>query len=387
MTYIPSQELDRAAFGETITADLHPFFQLAFPYSTNSISPEYIRSGVTGSGTVTCADSKLIVSTGTTPGSTAYAETRKFAPYHPGQGIRFRAAGFFVNPATGTSPEIGIGDEEDGFFFCYDPANGAFSINRRRDGSDNIINQSAWNLDRADGNYVLPAITDWNLGIPFQIKYQFLGYGAIVWYVENPVTGEYVPVHIERYANTANVPSVNNPSFPGRIYVANGGTSNDVKVCISSIAAFNEGDLIETGPIFSAKGSNNVTGEESIISIRNPATVDGIKNRKLIKVKKVYVSSDGTKPVNIGVYRNATLSGSTTFSSINPSSIAEVDISNAVTVSSGIPIDSPILQKNTSDKIKYDSQDYIIYPGEMWTFTGASAASNDVGVSVQWQEN
>jgi len=386
MTYTPPQVLDQGAFGETITADLDPFFQHTFAYSTISISDEIFTKTTAGSGTVGQADGKLIVKTGTTTGSTAVAETRKFIKYNAGQGITFRAAGFFVSPTAGTTQEVGCGDDTNGFFFEYDGT--TFGINRRSDGTDNQVTQANWNLDKADGNGVLPAITNWTKGIPFQIRFQFLGMGTITWYVENPETGVFVPVHAEQYANSATVPSVLNPSFPARVAVDNGATTTDVGVRISSIAAFNEGKIKWTGPIFGTVGTETVTTTESVISIRNPSTVDSVTNRGLIKIIRGELVTDGTKTVTFIGYRDATLTGTTSFASIaSGRSFAEIDVSSGVTVSGGIPIAASVVAKADSVPINFDEDYFIIYPGETWTFTAQSSASNDVGVALTWQEN
>lgn len=384
MTYTPPQELDQGAFGETITAEIRSFFQYDFPYPNISTSDEQLNKTVVGSATIGGADSKLIVKTGTTTGSSAVAETRRFANYNPGQGVSFRVAGFFVNPTAGTTMELGIGDANDGFFFEYNGTD--FGVNRRQNGTNNRVTQANWNLDKADGNGVLPAITTWNLGIPFQIRYQFLGYGAITWFVENPTTGKFVPVHREAYANTAQVPSVFNPSFPGRIAVDNGATTADVGVRISSIAAFNDGERVDTGAVFAAVGGQTVTTGANVLSIRNPATVDGITNRAIIKLIKASFSSDGTKIANFAAYRDATLGGSPSFATVTPNSIAEISNSN-VTLTGGIPVDGITLAKSGSEYILFDKEIFSIFPGETWTFAANSASSSDVAVALTWQEN
>lgn len=386
MTYTPTQRLDQGAFGELVTADLHPFFQLTFPYSTISISDQYLTKTTANSGNVGQADGKLIVKSGTTASSTALAETRKFVKYNAGQGIVFRAAGFFVNPVAGGTMELGCGDDENGFFFGYNGT--SFGILSRRDSSDTWTAQASWNLDPCDGTGEMPNITNWNNGIPFQIRFQFLGYGMIIWYVENPATGAFVAVHAEEYANTAQVPSVYNPSFPGRVYADNGATTTDSGIRISSIAAFNEGDIEWTGPIFGTAGSETVTTNEAVISIRNPSTVDGVTNRGLIKLLKSNFATDGTKNVTFIVYRDATLTGTTSFASISSgNSFAEIDVSSSITVSGGTAIDAFTVAKADSTAVDFDEDYYVIYPGETWTFTAQSGSSSDVSVTITWQEN
>lgn len=385
MTYIPPQRLDQGAFGELLAVGLEPFFQLTFPYSSISVSEQYLTETLVNSGTVSQADGKLLVKTGTTASSSALAETRKFVKYNAGQGITFRAAGFFIDPVADGTMELGVGDDDNAFVFGYEGT--SFGINRRYDGTDNWVAQADWNRDPCDGTGQMPNITSWDKGIPFQIRFQFLGYGMITWYVENPATGMFVAVHAEEYANTAIVPSVLNPSFPGRIYADNGSSTTDSGVRISSIAAFNEGVITWTGPIFGTAGSETVSTEEAVISIRNPSTVDGVDNRGLIRLIKSNFVTDGTKSVTFVLYRDATLSGSTSFNPVATGSFAEIDTSSSVTVSGGTPIDAEVVSKADSVPIPQDEDYYVIYPGETWTVTAQSSSSSDTAVSFTWQEN
>ncbi len=105
------------AFGEVSVAELTPIIQLQFPYSVN---PRLVTQVNGGTGTATVADSKIIVSTGTTADSHAMLESVAHAKYHPGQGTLARWTAIYdaTVPVAATA-YAGLGNDEDGFFFGY----------------------------------------------------------------------------------------------------------------------------------------------------------------------------------------------------------------------------------------------------------------------------
>lgn len=106
-----------SAFNEVLTAEPTPLIQLQFPYSVN---PRLITALTAGTGAATVANSLLTCTTGGTTASDCLTRSVEAAKYHPGQGalVRFTAI-FDAAGAAGTEAIIGIGNEEDGFFFGY----------------------------------------------------------------------------------------------------------------------------------------------------------------------------------------------------------------------------------------------------------------------------
>ncbi len=106
------------AFGEVSTAEMTPIVQLQFPYAVN---PRLVTSLTAGSGAATVSGSLLTVATGTTTASDVLFRSVLDAKYHPGQGALDRFTAVFDTTGTsGTKAVIGIGNEEDGYFFGYD---------------------------------------------------------------------------------------------------------------------------------------------------------------------------------------------------------------------------------------------------------------------------
>ena len=96
--------------------------------------------------------------------------------------------------------------------------------------------QTDWNIDKANNTGALPTI-DFTKGNVFAIRFQFLGFGAIQYFIEHPTTGQFCLVHINRYANTNTRPSLNDPSMPLCIEAANSGNTSSLTVKSASVGS------------------------------------------------------------------------------------------------------------------------------------------------------
>ena len=179
------------------------------------------------------------------------------------------------------------------------------------------IAQTDWNLDKANGTGDLPNI-DWSLGNVYQIRYQWLGYGSITFYIEEPTTGFYVPVHRIQYANTQQVPSLFQPTLQFLVNVANTFTQQDTQVFCGSVYGAIDGT------------SGNLFGNRRAITYRTPSNVT-VQNGDLTCLFKLVVppfyrnKSTQTEvfltrivltcneDVSIYLVRNAALEGNTTW--------------------------------------------------------------------------
>lgn len=118
------------AFGDLQVAELTPLIQLTFPYSVN---PRQVTSLTDGSGAASVTSSLLKVSTGTTTSSDSLLQSVSKGKHHAGHGTLARFDAIFDSGGTaGTEAVIGLGNEEDGFFFGYDGA--VFGLLHRHDG-------------------------------------------------------------------------------------------------------------------------------------------------------------------------------------------------------------------------------------------------------------
>jgi hypothetical protein len=289
-------------------------------------------------------------------------------------------------------------------FVSYDfsPRNGAYSIsattaagNFTQDISGAIpevdfIPQSLWNVDKADGTGEISAI-DFTKGNVYQIKYQWLGYGCIFFYVEHPETGGFINVHIIHYSNRNIVPSIFNPSLPLHASVKNTLNTSNVSLSTASLLGAVDGDARRLGPRVgtAATLTGLGTSELPVITIRNKVFIDSVLNRESIALTYISVTNDHTKPIVANFYANRQLTNAS-FSDVSTGvSVMEVDSSS--TASSGGSLlftigvgsgDSVLIPLTT------DPDSGTLSPGNSFVVTAftTSGTNANVTVSFNWVE-
>lgn len=369
------------AFGESDTSESTPKIQLQFPYNINT---DIVNTDVTNSGTVTQSDSMAVVSSGTTTGSTALLESVDVLKYNAGQGgkVRFTAL-FETGGVAGTTQIAGYGDTTDGFSFGFDGA--TFGIFRYQNGNKNFTAQTAWNVDPFDGTGPSGQTLDTTKGNIFQIKFQYLGFGDIFYYVEDKATGEFQLVHIDKYAGSQTVPSIYNPSLPVSVFVDNGATTTDLVVKSASMFAAIEGKDEEIGPINTTRNSTASSTNTNMITIRNKSTFASKTNRVRIKIILFTAATDGTQPVTFDIYRNQTITAPTYNDISTNTSVVDVDKVGTIGVIDGKDVTSIQLSKTDSDKFFLKDLDITVAPGETLTVV-ANGTNAGSAVSLTWRE-
>jgi len=372
------------AFGEVIISTLTPRVVLRFNYNVNT---DLTSTTLTGSGTAAVVDRMLTLSTTAATSSTAKLASRRIVDYQPGVGAVVRFTAIFTAGAAGSFQHIGIGDAADGFFFA--DVDGVKVVIRRNAGADTNVSQANWNRDKADGTGTLPVI-DFTKGNVFQIRYQWLGFGMISYYIENPATGMFVLVHAIEYANSAIVPSVQNPSFPLHVHVGNTTNNTNIVLKTPSMGGYLEGGHDETG-IIRAQPNRKLgvtTALTNIITIRNKATYASVTNRSHLTLLEISAEADGTKGVDVYVILGATLGGTPSYTDIDTTnSPVDYDVAGT-TVTGGRTIKVFALSKVESRDLDISSLDIEVFAGETITIAAKTAgATSDIFGAITWRED
>ena len=376
--------LEQGAFDELITAELTAKVQLDFPYNINT---DIVTETNTGNGDATQENGKAIVSTTATTNSSSQIVSRRVLKYDAGQGGLIRLTAIFTLGVAGSQQEIGYGDSIDGLFFGYVGAD--FGVIRRQNGTDFFTKQSDWNGDKADGSGGLPKI-DFTKGNVFQIRFQWLGFGLISFFIEHPNTGDFHRVHDIRYANANFVPSIFNPSLPLRIRTVNTTNNTNIEVQTSSMAGFIEGREEILGPKNSKDNSKTGIGdtETNILTIRNKSTFASKINRVAIELDFIGGAVDGTKNAVLKVIKNTTLGGTPSYTDISTNtSVVEFD-TGGTTISGGQVLLTFVVQKVDSKEIDVSDLNIDLLPNDTFTISAVSttAATTDVTASFSWIE-
>jgi hypothetical protein len=233
--------------------------------------------------------------------------------------------------------------------------------------------QSEWNIDKYDGTGSSNITLDPTKGNVYQIRWQWLGFGAIGYFIENPETGSLEKVHIERYANKNNTTSVRDPNLPLHYSVRNTSNNSNITIKSGSIAGFIDGKDIPFGIRQGAVGSKiidqNIT---PILTVRNSLIYNGKQNNSRAKINFAFAGSNHSEPIELLFYANATLTGAN-FSPVSPISFMQKDTS-ALQLQKGTLIATDYISPKSNFKIEL-SQDQtagIMPPGSSFTIAARS---------------
>ena len=306
----------------------------------------------------------------------------------------------FTSPVTGTIQYIGLADGHgstaefiNGLTVGYNGT--TFGFQRwQNDVFVEEVTQANWD-DPMDGTGLSGMTLDQTKLNVFQIRFQYLGAGAMELCIEDDSTGRFVIVHTMLYANLNTTPSMYSPNFILMIHVHNNATENDIILSCASYGYFIEGDTFYKEvqqPVFSSEkqSTGSITDELAILTIRNKALYASKTNYIDLVLEAISAGIEANVANNLGeirVVKDATLGGTPSYADINTSdSIVDMDVAGT-TVTGGRELFSfQLAGKN--DKIFHGVQSHKIYlaPGETITVSAISAASATVNASLLWKE-
>ena len=386
-----------SAFGTLETAELTPVVQLDFVYGVN---PQTGASTVANGGTVDTNAGRLRVQSNTASNGSAIFSSRRIAKYRAGQGMVARFTAAFTTGVANSRQLVGIGNATDGYFFGFNGA--AFSIGHRLSGSTTFVPQASWNGDTCDGNGASGFSLNTALGNVFMVKYPFLGYGNILFYVMNPATSRWILCHTIRYANTSLAIQLFNPNLSFWAESVNTGATTNQTIFSGSVGVFISGarSFASSPRWASDNNKTGITAETNLLSIRNATTYNGVANRSLIRLNSISIAcSNATNAVATVILRiGATVGGVPAFSPISGAtadngvtitsgnSVASVDVAGT-TATGGTYIFNLNVADHASSFLDLSTLDIFVAPGETLTISAKSSASAQVGCSVNWFED
>ena len=188
--------------------------------------------------------------------------------------------------------------------FTSGTATGTFATNNTGVAkTSDFVAQADWNGEPL--NFTL----DPTKGNVYQIEYQYLGFGAIFFSVEDPVTGKFVKVHTIRWANANTSPSLVNPSLKVGLYAVSLGSTTDLIVRSASFGAFVQGIRSDTRNPRAIENTQSCSGSfTNILTLRNRRTYNSLLNQVEVEPRLLSLSSESSQNVEVEV-RTATDTG------------------------------------------------------------------------------
>lgn len=253
--------------------------------------------------------------------------------------------------------------------------------------SFDFVSQSDWNMDK------VPWL-DKTKGNVYQIAIEYLGYGAIDFFVEEPNSGLPVLVHRMKYANANIVPSVANPIFFMGWIARNTGNTNNIILKGASAACFIDGKIFRSGPSFSVPVNVAAidTTPTTVLILRVRRHFNSKINRVEILPLRIFLASQTAKACFFNMIVNPTFLGDVVFGYVDEAnSVAEISLSN-VQISGGVNAGSAIASIGDSQDVQFNLREdskTIFNPGDTIAIVANMSASpaSDVQVSLTWQED
>lgn len=260
--------------------------------------------------------------------------------------------------------------------------------------TDTWVAQTAWNGDDIfDGNGLTGETLDPTKGNVFSLDFQYLGFGAVKFFIEDPDTGDMHLVHTIQYSNTNTVPSLGIPHLPLFFQAKNTSNTSNLTVSSGSAASFTDGPLELIGPRRAASGNHAFGGanaEEPVLALRNHLVFNGLPNANKIKILEISyaaIISSGNAIIQVKLLKNPTLTDAS-FSDVDTgNSVAQTDIA-ATDISGGTLIAEETVVAGSNGRFEsLDPNDLIIEPGDIVCISADPSANNaTVYVSMRYLE-
>lgn len=394
-----------SAFGEIEVEESTPIFQADWVYGLNS--QLWLPAVVSGTGASVDTDSaRLRIQSGTDSAGYAYLINRRSVRYRAGQGMVARFTPVFTTGSVNNIQLWGMGNISsnlpyDGYFFGFNGT--VFSIaHYNRSSAPTWIAQSLWNGDKVDGSSGTSFNYNPAFGTPAMIKYPYLGFGDIEFFLQNPLSGRWVLVHTIRYANTTATTQLSNPTLHFIGFTANSGNTSNKTIYCGSVGVFLSGLRSFAGSPKWALDSNksSITTETCLLNIKNCTTYNGVTNRGLLRFNSLSFAN-GNTVASIAVVRfkiGAAIGGSPSYVPVSGSSanqgvtitsgnsIASYDTAGT-TVSGGMYIYNASVANAGQGIIDLTPFNIFVAPGEILTISGFSTNTAILSVSTNWTED
>lgn len=384
------------AFGDLITSENTPLLQFDFVYGINS---QQGTTSIVDTGVADTDAGRLRLQTGTGATGSAIFESKKAIKYRAGQGVTTRFTYAFATGTANSVQGVGPGYSQNGYFFGYNGAD--FGVLHRNGGVDTWVAQGSWNGDKCNGTGTSGFTINPQLGNVFQVRYPYLGYGVISFWILNPATARWVLAHSIQYPNTTTATQITNPSLSMYAFMTNTGNTSNLIGYSGSMAALLTGQRSFVGNPKYAFDNNKatVTAETNLFSLKNATTYNGVANRGQLRLNSLAFGTNATNAATVIRLRiGATLGGTATYTAINGTTA-----DNGVTITSGNSITSVntvhttstggvlyfALSNNGQSSVVIDLTQYelVVAPGEILTVAGFSTASATMSASLTWSED
>lgn len=252
--------------------------------------------------------------------------------------------------------------------------------------TESWVAQASWNGDdKFDGTGITGVTLDPTKGNVFQLDFQYLGFGGIRFFIEDPDDGEMHLVHTIEYANANTRPSLDNPSMTLHAAAINSSNTSNITLKTASMAAFVDGKRAVHGVNRGIKRAATIgsAGDTPITSIRIGEVFASKQNRAEVKLNYVSCAVEHSQPVQINFWANPKLTGAS-FSALDANTSTAYQDTSATALTGGVFLFGIPLGKASNQVI--DLKDQIdlgkFGPGDVLTLSAEFVSGVNAAVRV-----
>lgn len=294
--------------------------------------------------------------------------------------------------STSTGPLDGL--------YQYSPIGaGAATITRTTTGVATTsiwTHQDDWNNDKMNGTGPSGVILNPQNGNVFQISFQWLGFGQLSFFIEDPVTGLLQNVHNIRYANSFSTPSVEKPIFKNTFAVYSiGGSGSELTLKTASFASFLQGEsVVDQDNILALSNSKTLdTNTDTVLAvIKNRRIFNGTYNLSTFILRNITFATDDLTSFAINIYKNPTLDVDNPdfvdFSYVDENNSTALFNTNADTgySSPGELIYSTLVSRRTTLSVN-ELRNITLQANDILMIIGRTATGNNqISYAINWLE-
>lgn len=282
------------------------------------------------------------LSVGTSGSDYVVYQTREYHSYTPGCGQLIMATGVLAPSKPNLTQRIGYFDDRDGIFFERSTNAGNVTVEtwniRNSNGGSPTIAQSAvrgsWNIDNFDGTGPSGIAINWNTAQIWFIDFQWLGVGRVRCGFD--LDGVLYYAHEFLNANSVTSTYMGLPSLPVRYEIRNTGTTSGTSTMTMICAAVQTEGGTQTNVWRYATTTDGTgivcgTAERCVIALRLKNSLNGVPNRAQAQLADFNMFATQQTSYRILLCSNSTvLSGSPTWTSVDPTSYTEYTTNVAV---------------------------------------------------------
>ena len=313
ISYSDTGALD--AFSRLRTSQPNVILSIQSQYDANPIQME---AGATGTGvSASYSTSTRMVQLSATSGSgTSFIQTYQYSPYQPGHSQFIGMTGVLGTGVNGCTKDFGYFDSNNGVIYRQNGTGSLQFILRTSTGGSvsdaNIVNQSAWTLDKMNGTGPSGITLDVTKAFILIIDLQVLGMGRVR--VGFDVDGIICYAHQFVNANNLTVPCMQTATLPIGVVLTS--TASTTANCYFKCAT-----VQSEGGTLDRYGYGNTTPETTVtagngtrvplVAVRPKTTFNGITNRTLFILDTISIFVTGNMDIQWELVVGGNYSGQT----------------------------------------------------------------------------